>query len=286
MFLGIESGSPSIQKKINKNLKLDQVSPTIKLLKEHNILSTCSFIYGFPGETKEDLSQTLSLISQLISIGVYYIQIHRLTILRGTEFYEQYKGNLNIIGRATNITSGGYGKEFEEFIAKYPSIFPHFFKIDGAKYSNIHVENFINYFLKMLTKNYPFTYQIIFDRYHGDLYYLYQDMIECSKEMESPIYQILNNNIENESFRSILIDTIKRHFFESRWAEDHFMNEMFRFESDYLSWIKNPDCKFIKEYEYDIYAFACGKNVMNPQPHKTRICLSFQNNRAFLERIT
>ena len=215
MFLGIESGSPFIQKKINKNLKLDRVPPTIKLLKEKNILSTCSFIYGFPDETEEDLSQTLSLISQLISVGVYYIQIHRLSLLRGTEFYEQYKGNLNILDTATNITSGGYGKEFEEFIGNYPSIFPHFFKIDNAKYGDIHVENFINYFLKLLTKNYPFTYQIILDRYQGNLYYLYQDMIECSKEMESPIYQILNGQIENDPFKAILIDTIRSHFFES-----------------------------------------------------------------------
>ena len=48
------------------------------------------------------------------------------------------------------------------------------------------------------------------------------------------------------------------------------MNEMFRFESDYLEWIKEPNCKFIKEYEYDIYAFTRGRKVMNPQPRKTR----------------
>ena len=286
MFLGIESGSPTIQEKINKNLNLDEVVPIIKLLRQYNILPTCSFIYGFPEETETDLSQTLALISQLISAGVNYIQIHRLALLRGTEFYEQFKGNLKELDTAINITAGGYGKEFEEFIKKYPSVFPHFFKIDNVKYSDVYIEHFINYILKLLTKNYPFTYQVILDRYQNDLYRLYQDLICCFKELEDPIYHMLNEKAENERFKEALVNTLKRLFFESRWAHDHFMNEVFRFESDYLEWIKEPNHEFVKWYEYDIYEFINnGKNI-NPQPQKTQLSISMIDKRVYLEKLS
>ena len=83
-----------MQKEINKNLRLERVLPIISLLKKSDIEITCSFIYGFPNETVSDLTQTLKLISDLIAAGVKNIQIHKLTILRGTEFYETYKNSL------------------------------------------------------------------------------------------------------------------------------------------------------------------------------------------------
>lgn len=284
MFLGIESGSPIIQKKINKNLNLNRVIPTIQRLKENRIDVTCSFIYGFPDETEKDLAQTLSMISQLISVGVKHIQIHKLTVLRGTEFYEQFKDKLKVINTAGNFNAGGDGKQFETFIESYPEIFPHFFSVEGVLNDNSHIECFVNNILKLLTKHYPNTYRVITARYHENIYRLYQDMVSCCMKLETETYQSLNGMLKNQLMEEKIIDILKESFFESRWKNDYFMNELFRFESEYLKWIKNPDISFKETYHYDLYEFIAGGQNVNPPPKKTQLSITIRDNRVFLQR--
>lgn len=284
MFLGIESGSPFIQKKINKNLNLERVIPTIKLLKENGIDVTCSFIYGFPDETEKDLSQTLTMISQLISVGVKHIQIHKLTILRGTEFYEQFKDRLKVIDTTGNFNAGGDGKQFEAFIKSYPEIFPQFFNVEGVLHDNSHIECFVNNILKLLTGHYPNTYRVITARYHENLYRLYQDMISCCEKLEIETYQSLNGMLKDWRMEEKIKGILEENFFDTRWKNDHFMIELFRFESEYLRWIKNPDVDFKKTYRYDLYEFIAGSQNVNPQPQMTQLSITIQDNHAYLQR--
>jgi radical SAM superfamily enzyme YgiQ (UPF0313 family) len=51
---GLESASPQC-KKVNKNLNLKNVDNIINLLEKYRITPLISFMYGFPGETEEDL---------------------------------------------------------------------------------------------------------------------------------------------------------------------------------------------------------------------------------------
>lgn len=284
IFLGIESGSPTIQKKINKNLNLDRIIPTIRILKQHNIEVTCSFIYGFPDETECDISKTLALISNLITIGVEHIQIHRLTILRGTEYYEQCKCLLNSINTDGNFNAGGNGKQFETFIKNYPTIFPHFYSIDGVLEDSTYIECFVNNILKLLTKHFPNTYRVIIDRYKADMYHIYQDMILCCKKMEVETYNTLNGLLANQLMEDKLISMLSDCFFKSKWVNDSFMNELFRFESDYLLWFRRQDGSFEKTYDYDLYEFIAGGKEMNPNPQKTQLSVTIQNNHVYLQR--
>lgn len=284
MFLGIESGSPSIQRKINKNLNLNKIVPTIKTLQKNGIETTCSFIYGFPDETEEDISQTLALISQLISVGVNIIQIHRLTILRGTEYYDQFKTRLRRLNTFGNFNAGGNGKQFETFIAQYPKVFPQFFNIDGVVVDSIHIECFVNNILKLLTKHYPNTYRFMVNYYKGNLYHLYQDMICCCENLESETYQLLNGALENQLMEEKIVNILKDFFFEAKHTDNCFMNELFRFEYEYLRWIKNPNCDFVETYSYDLYEFISGEENMNLKPQKVQLRISVQDGHAYLQR--
>jgi len=64
VFLGIESGSPSILKNMNKAATIEKYATGIKSLHERGILTFGSFILGFPGETAETVMETTSFIRE------------------------------------------------------------------------------------------------------------------------------------------------------------------------------------------------------------------------------
>ncbi|MCA1612824.1 MAG: PhpK family radical SAM P-methyltransferase [Acidobacteria bacterium] len=62
VFLGIESGSPSILANMNKAATIEKYATGIEWLRQYGILSFGSFITGFPGETDETVRETLDFI--------------------------------------------------------------------------------------------------------------------------------------------------------------------------------------------------------------------------------
>ncbi|MGZ4135146.1 MAG: PhpK family radical SAM P-methyltransferase [Tumebacillaceae bacterium] len=64
VFLGIESGAPSILKNMNKATTIEKYREGIKQLHEHGILTFGSFIMGFPGETEETVRETVDFVKE------------------------------------------------------------------------------------------------------------------------------------------------------------------------------------------------------------------------------
>ena len=94
IYLGIETGSPRMQKLVNKNLKLETVLPLVKYITSCGVRVVTSFIYGFPEETEEDMSQTLSLMTDLLSMKNVQVQNHLCAFLPGTALGEAYRDRL------------------------------------------------------------------------------------------------------------------------------------------------------------------------------------------------
>jgi p-methyltransferase len=64
VFLGIESGSPTILGYMNKSATIKQYTRGIEWLKKHGIITFGSFIVGFPGETDETINETKRFIEE------------------------------------------------------------------------------------------------------------------------------------------------------------------------------------------------------------------------------
>jgi len=62
VFLGIESGSPSILVNMNKSATVEKYAKGIEMLRRNGILTFGSFITGFPGETDETVQETIDFI--------------------------------------------------------------------------------------------------------------------------------------------------------------------------------------------------------------------------------
>jgi radical SAM PhpK family P-methyltransferase len=64
VFLGVESGSPSILVNMNKSATIEKYQQGIEWLRKYGILTFASMITGFPGETTATVNETIDFIRQ------------------------------------------------------------------------------------------------------------------------------------------------------------------------------------------------------------------------------
>ena len=98
VWMGAESGSQKILDAMDKGITTQQIFTATQLMKKHGIKPSFFIQFGYPGETKEDIVQTIRMINDLlpheIGISVSYP-------LPGTLFYEKVKADLQ---KKTNWT--------------------------------------------------------------------------------------------------------------------------------------------------------------------------------------
>ncbi len=86
--MGIESGSETILRNLNKPVKLDQVRAAVAMVKKAGIDARGSFMVGCPGETEETLKQTVDFAKDL---DLDLISVTVLTPLPGSRLYQWAK---------------------------------------------------------------------------------------------------------------------------------------------------------------------------------------------------
>ena len=65
VFLGVESGSETVLKIMNKSARPEHYRRLIPRLKDAGILTHCSLFIGFPGETRETVEETAAFLEDL-----------------------------------------------------------------------------------------------------------------------------------------------------------------------------------------------------------------------------
>ncbi len=125
IFYGVETGSPRMQKLIHKNLKLDRAFELVEYTAKKGVKTVTSFIYGFPEETEEDLSATISLMGRMIGLGKVKIQAHLCAFLPGTEMSERYSGEMVPVEFYSDITGECAVTQCRDIIQEHPRLFQH-----------------------------------------------------------------------------------------------------------------------------------------------------------------
>jgi anaerobic magnesium-protoporphyrin IX monomethyl ester cyclase len=91
VWIGAESGSQKILDAMDKGITIDQIKSATGLMKKYKI-NPCFFIqFGYPGETKADIKNTIHIINELLP---FEIGISVSYPLPGTVFYERVKTEL------------------------------------------------------------------------------------------------------------------------------------------------------------------------------------------------
>jgi anaerobic magnesium-protoporphyrin IX monomethyl ester cyclase len=92
---GVETGSEKIRRSLNKGITFEQVEQGLKLSREAGLQTVCFFMFGLPGETLEDMEQTIRFARKL---NPTYASFHIALPYPGTRFYamvaDDVKGDL------------------------------------------------------------------------------------------------------------------------------------------------------------------------------------------------
>lgn len=88
--LGLQSIHEKTLKFINRGHDLDNFEKAVKELQKRNIETIVHIINGLPGETKEDMLETIKYLNRLNIDG---IKIHMLHIIEDTDLADYYKEN-------------------------------------------------------------------------------------------------------------------------------------------------------------------------------------------------
>jgi anaerobic magnesium-protoporphyrin IX monomethyl ester cyclase len=90
ILFGVESGSPTMLKKMKKGITLDKVRAAFKLAKQVGIKTQAFFLFGIPGETRETIRETIEFAKEINASSTQFaIAIPH----PGTALYNECKAN-------------------------------------------------------------------------------------------------------------------------------------------------------------------------------------------------
>lgn len=138
LFIGIESGSAEIRKRINKLGTENEILQVATEILKNGIDLKGYFIYGFPKEKKEDFQKTFDLAMKLKKIsletpGNFRTSVFQFRPYHGTKLYNEIMADSGILhecksneklrkceGRSQfNFSFGNYSAECDEILNEY-----------------------------------------------------------------------------------------------------------------------------------------------------------------------
>lgn len=136
IFLGVESGSAAVLKRIRKGFTPDQSLQTVATAAEHMTVET-SFIWGFPFAGLDDLHLTLEHMERLLRVAPSLREyLCLLSAVPGSELHQQY-GN-QVIFDPEMVTFGQSEAEMPadmlRLIRRHPGVFPTFCHYAGRDF--------------------------------------------------------------------------------------------------------------------------------------------------------
>ncbi len=94
IIVGAQSGSDRLLKIINRGHSVDDIISATRALTRAGFRVDIDFIFGLPGETREDLEETIKVIEKLVDMGAR-IHGHTFMPLPGTPFADAPPGKID-----------------------------------------------------------------------------------------------------------------------------------------------------------------------------------------------
>jgi radical SAM superfamily enzyme YgiQ (UPF0313 family) len=140
VWIGAESGSQKILDAMDKGITVEQISIATKAMKKAGIKPSFFIQFGYPGEDKADIAQTIKMINELLP---FQIGISVSYPLPGTVFYDRVKADLK---KKTNWTDS------DEMALMFTNTFPTSYYKQLHKYvhKNYHMHLAKNSLVKLL----------------------------------------------------------------------------------------------------------------------------------------
>lgn len=201
MELGVETGSPRMQKIINKNLDLKKARKIVSFLLEQKLRVGLFFMYGFPQETEEDLNQTVELNCSFLEEGVPYTSMSHCKFSPKTGLTEEYFDQLVLDMDCQMNLGDGYGCLDEiDMIRDNKALFPFYYHL------NTPVRNeyeYMYYFIAMYRGD-PQTLWHLRQAYKGDNLKFYRDFRDANRQWFDGDRMELEKKIEEDTLGMLM----------------------------------------------------------------------------------
>lgn len=108
LVIGAQTGSERMLRSMGRQHTLDDVRSAVRLAVKYNFIPCVDFIFGLPGETKEDEQDTILFMQELTQLGAR-VHAHTFIPLPGTPWEDKSPGKISIdVRRAiTRLISNG-----------------------------------------------------------------------------------------------------------------------------------------------------------------------------------
>jgi len=148
VFFGVETGSPRLQRAIEKDLDLDGAAARIRRCTSAGIATTVSLITGFPEETGEDMWQTVSFLMDAARHEQVEPQLHIVAPLAGTPLHARFRGRLLLDDVYSDMSYQGWRQDpcDKDLIASHPDVFANFYGVPAPALDRArlkHVRGFV-----------------------------------------------------------------------------------------------------------------------------------------------
>lgn len=134
LFFGIETGSPRLQKVIDKSLDIDEAAAVIKCVATRGLRCTVSLIIGFPEETVEDVAATAAFGLNSARFDQVETQVSLLAALAGTPLFTKYKDQLFFDGIYSDMSHQTWEQNEDDcaLIEEHADLFSNFYGLPSG----------------------------------------------------------------------------------------------------------------------------------------------------------
>ncbi len=135
IYYGVETGSEMIQKRINKTINLEKAEKVIRKTLDCGIMPIVGFITGFPFETKEAFSATISEFIKYKQAGVPLSHIFAATPEKGSDLYKSHFQDIYFPAHFLDFPlSQDLRKNNLKLMRDYPEIFTGFYRFKNEQF--------------------------------------------------------------------------------------------------------------------------------------------------------
>lgn len=255
IYFGVETGSPRMQKLLNKRLKLDDAPAVVRKVCDARMVSGTGIILGFPQEELSDVAHTMRLTLEIYfsgERGISDVFIWLLVPFRGSPLFEQYGHRLAIDEHLSNFAVSPATLVDTELVRKNPSVFPSLYYFVPE-----HVERDV--FVKVV---YIMTHLLSL-RYTAlallkDPGFGYPDsLLKRIGELRLPHGNIFSHSGSKESLSAVadfIADTVNGLGFG-----DHYIYDLLRFDLAFNAPTREGNAghaPVIEAFAYDVMAFV------------------------------
>ena len=270
IYIGLETGSPRMQKKIHKRLDLSDAIEKLLYIKANTaIKTTVSFVYCFPDENIRDFKYTIDIIEKLYLEGITGVQLHRFMPLPGTEEMQKVKERLYYDKDVSELTLTNLNNSVvEEYIKKYPYIFSQYYTFDSEVKDRYQYFDIMVGMMEGLSEFYYHSFEFLMKMW--GIEQLYFRMKRILKEVRNrELKMSINDNYNNGAEKRILFwSKLLNSFFDNIKLDS---NEMYIFDE-------------IKKYEkYKSVFFVEKRKISEVLKFKINLHKWFENEQIVYE---